>query len=259
MHGISLDQVSRVSRPGPMHRTVLARKRLLSMLGTSEVAPHHTNLLEEPFTEMNLVTQRRNERGPAFLLDPFICAAINAPGLYPPVPTREEFATKGLSLDSEGLKNAIKTLLSRAEAPLTIDSLYTGVGNVACFSPAVHKYLLNNCGDDLRKEIQNFFLEGQSLEQASESGQADQSSVGGRLTVTLEEHLAVVRQRDNANKRDNTNKRQWVSAEREEGGCMLIRVWGGRPQRAQSDSQRVQSTSVPPVLAVASFNRKSDP
>ena len=165
------------------------------------VAPHPTNLLEEPFTESNIVTQRRNERPPAFFLNPFICEAVNARGLYPPVPTREEFATRGLSLDSEGLKKAIRTLLSRADAPLSKESVYAGVGNVACFSSAVHKYLLDYCGDVLRKEIQNFLLKGQLLEQASHSGQADQSSVAGELTVTQNEHDAVVRQRDNANKR----------------------------------------------------------
>ena len=120
---------------------------MLSLRRTSKVAPHPTNLLEEPFTESNIVTQRRNERPPAFFLDPFICEAVNARGLYPPVPTREEFATRGLSLDSEGLKKAIRTLLSRADAPLSKESVYAGVGNVACFSSAVHKYLLDYCGD----------------------------------------------------------------------------------------------------------------
>ena len=201
MHAISLDQVSGVSRSGPVNRAVVLRKQLLSMLGTSKVAPHQRNLLEEPFTELNLVTQRRNERSPAFLLDPFICAAINAPGLYPPVPTREEFASKGLSLDSEGLKKAIRTLLSRAEAPLSKESVYTGVGNRACFSPTVHIYLLDNVGDVLRKEIQYFLSKGQLLEQASHSGLADQSSVARELTVAQEERDALVRQRDDANRR----------------------------------------------------------
>ena len=136
MHGISLDQVSGVSRSGPVNWVVVSRKRLLSMLRTSKVALHPTNLLEEPFTELNIVTQRRNERSPAFLLDPFICAAINAPGLYPPVPTREEFATKGLSLDSEGLKKAIRTLLSRAvgfglRSKATVQAVSSSRGAVA--------------------------------------------------------------------------------------------------------------------------------
>ena len=202
MHGIPLDQVSGVSQSNPVNRIRLLRERLLSVLGTGKVEPHHTNLLEEPFTELNLVTQRRNERPPAFLFDPFICEALNARGLYPPVPTREEFATKGLSLDSKGLKKAIRTLLSRAEAPLSKEILYTGVGNVACFSPKVHMYLLEKFGDVLRKEIQNFFSKGQLLEQASHSGQADHPSVGGGpLTVMQEEIDEAISQRDDANRR----------------------------------------------------------
>ena len=98
------------------------------MLKLSKCVPHCTSLLDEPFTEWNPATEQRGPRSPAFLLDPFICEAVKAHGLYPPVPTIKEFAAKSLVLDSEGLKRAIQALLSRADAPLYKESLYTGVG-----------------------------------------------------------------------------------------------------------------------------------
>ena len=106
------------------------------MLRLRQLEPHCTSLLYEPFTELDLATEQIIGRSPAFLLDPFICEAVKAKGLYPPVPTSIDFAAKGLVLDSTELKTAIQTLLPRTDAPLTKQSLHAGAGNTACFSPA---------------------------------------------------------------------------------------------------------------------------
>ena len=141
------------------------RRRLLSLRNSRNIVQHSTSLLDEPFTELNIATEQRTGRSPGFLLDPFICEAVRAKGLFPQVPTSKEFAAKGLVLDSEELKTEIQTLLSRANAPLSKESLYTGVGKIACFSPALHQYLMANFQSPLRQKIRCFLSHGQLIEQ----------------------------------------------------------------------------------------------
>ena len=145
------------------------------MLRLRQLEPHCTNLLDEPFMELDLATEQISGRSPAFLFDPFICEALKAKGLYPPVPTSKEFAAKGLVLDSTELKTAIQTLLSRTDAPLTKQSLYAGAGNTACFSPALHQYLMANFESPLRQKIRCFLLHGQSQERSRAASRAQNS------------------------------------------------------------------------------------
>ena len=134
------------------------------MRSASKLAQHSTSLLDEPFTELNIATEQRTGRSPGFLLDPFICEAVKVKGLYPPVPTSKELAAKGFVLDSEELKTAIQMLLSRANAPLSKESLYAGVGKMACFSPALHQYLMANFESPLRQKVRCFLSHGQLIE-----------------------------------------------------------------------------------------------
>jgi hypothetical protein len=164
------------------------------MLKSSKCVLHSKSLLDEPFTEWNLATERRVPRSPAFLLDPIICEALKAKGFYPPMPNIKEFAAKGLNLDSERLKAAIRRLLIRADAPLFKEGLHTGVGNVACFSPALHNYLLANLEPPLRKMVRDFLLNGELLERdrLCARDRASHDSPSNQVTNALNADLSAV-------------------------------------------------------------------
>ena len=141
---------------------------------------HSVNLLDEPVSERFAgVPVLRN---PGFLLDPIIGNALlsKARGMYPPLPTAQEFGARGYSMDPRSIAKEARSLLYGGHLPVFRTDVSRGLGGTLSFSVSLQKDLMSALSVGTQLMIQNYLLA-----RFSEETRTDQSLPSDASTALL--------------------------------------------------------------------------
>ena len=123
-----------------------------------EFTQHQVSLLEEPVIAQNIFSNKTQTRGLGFFFDPIIAHALlgERNSKYPPMPTAEEFESRGYILDLPAIVKKVRALLYSGAVPISRRDVCQGERETLSFGTALQCRLFHTLSADTQKMIRNY-------------------------------------------------------------------------------------------------------
>ena len=159
-----------------------------------------TSIFEQPVKLTSIGDRMMEAENLGFLLNPILCHLCfgeEAQYLYRDLPSREDFALKGIAMDMDGLKGEIRTLLKSGTVPITEQHLSRGRGGFLEFSQELMDALWSKIHPDTKSMLERFqiyrFRTRLETARNSLSGAAEESGMSGVETLGLTTEISLLR------------------------------------------------------------------